>query len=217
MGASAVASQLPGIAREPARRGGCRRCRSPAPPGEDIEPARPDRSHAIVIHSRRAVLNMLPETNNEPGAENDAAKEEDDAKERPKEHHGCHRRRQCTQLPPGGRSHPANPGSQRAPHTRSSASHLSILSSVIRVGRARQASTGVWGMAAGGAGSTACLAAGCAGHEDGQDRHLIEQPMLGRCGSGTGWPARVSSMAARSSSPVTGLPLPGVDWSNAPR
>jgi len=30
---------------------------------------------------------MLPETNNEPGAENDAAKEEDDAKERPKEHH----------------------------------------------------------------------------------------------------------------------------------
>ncbi len=39
---------------------------------------------------------------------------------------------------------------------------LSILSSVIRVGRARQASTGVWGMAAGGAGSTACLAAGCA-------------------------------------------------------
>ena len=37
--------------------------------------------------------------------------------------------------------------------------------------------------------------------------------MLGRCGSGTGWPARVSSMAARSSSPVTGLPLPGVDWS----
>ena len=61
------------------------------------------------------------------------------------------------------------------------------------------------------------LATGCAGHEDGQDRHLIEQPMLGRCGSGTGWPARVSSMAARSSSPVTGLPLPGVDWSNAPR
>ena len=61
------------------------------------------------------------------------------------------------------------------------------------------------------------LAMGCAGHEDGQDRHLIEQPMLGRCGSGTGWPARVSSMAARSSSPVTGLPLPGVDWSNAPR
>ena len=48
-------------------------------------------------------------------------------------------------------------------------------------------------------------------------RHLIEQPMPGRCGSGTGWPARVSSMAARSSSPVTGLPLPGVDWSNAPR
>jgi hypothetical protein len=73
-------------------------------------------------------LNMLPETNNEPGAENDAAKEEDDTKEPPKEHHGCHRRHQCTQLPPGG--------------------------------RARQASTGVWGMAAGGAGSTACLA-GC--------------------------------------------------------
>ena len=45
----------------------------------------------------------------------------------------------------------------------------------------------------------------------------MEQPMLGRCGSGTGWPTRVSSMAARSSPPVTGLPLPGVDWSNAPR
>jgi hypothetical protein len=58
---------------------------------------------------------------------------------------------------------------------------------------------------------------GCAGHEDDQDRHLIEQPMLGRCGSGTGWPARVNSMAARSNSPVTGVPLPGVDRSNAPR
>ncbi len=58
---------------------------------------------------------------------------------------------------------------------------------------------------------------GCAGQGDAQDRHLIEQPMLGRCGSGTGCPARVSSMAAPSSSPVTGLLLPGVDWSNAPR
>lgn len=58
---------------------------------------------------------------------------------------------------------------------------------------------------------------GCAGHEDGQDRHLMEQPALGRCGSGTGWPARVSSMAERRSSPVTGLPFLGVDWSNAPR
>ena len=66
-------------------------------------------------------------------------------------------------------------------------------------------------------GQRVCLAAGCAGREDGQDRHLMEQPMLGRCGSGTGRPARVSSMAARSSSPVTGLPFPGVDWSNAPR
>jgi hypothetical protein len=73
-----------------------------------------------------------------------------------------------------------------------------------------------FGDGAAGAGSTG-LAASCAGHEDGQDRHLMEQPMLGRCGSGTGWPARVSSMAARSSPPVTGLPLPGVDWSNAPR
>jgi acyl-CoA synthetase (AMP-forming)/AMP-acid ligase II len=44
------------------------------------------------------------------------------------------------------------------------------------------------------------LAAGCPGHEDGQDRPLIEQPMLGRCGWGTGWPVRVSSMAARPAS-----------------
>ena len=68
--------------------------------------------------------------------------------------------------------------------------------------------TGVWAW---------CPSTACASHEDGQDRHLIEQPMLGRWGSGTGWPAMVSSMATRSSSPVTGLPLPGVDWSNAPR
>ena len=79
-------------------------------------------------------------------------------------------------------------------------------------GRRILARHGRSGLVAVGAGST-----GLASHEDGQDRHLIEQPMLGRCGSGTGWPARVSSMAARSSSPVTGLPLPGVDWSNAPR
>jgi phosphatidylglycerophosphate synthase len=51
----------------------------------------------------------------------------------------------------------------------------------------------------------------------GQDRHLIEQPMLGRCGSGTGLPASTRVMAPSSSAPVTGRPLPGVDSSNAPR
>lgn len=50
-----------------------------------------------------------------------------------------------------------------------------------------------------------------------QDRHLMEQPMLGRCGSGTGSPASTWAMAAPSCAPVTGLPLPGVDSSNAPR
>jgi phosphatidylglycerophosphate synthase len=51
----------------------------------------------------------------------------------------------------------------------------------------------------------------------GQDRHLIEQPMLGRCGSGTGLPASTRVMAPSSSAPVTGRPLPGVESSNAPR
>src|ERR1700722_7568639 len=41
--------------------------------------------------------------------------------------------------------------------------------------------------------------------------------MLGWCGSGTARRTRVSSMAARSSSPVTGLPFPGGEGSNAPR
>ncbi len=83
-------------------------------------------------------------------------------------------------------------------------------------GLGRQARAfGVWRQAA--PGQRLAWQRAAPGHEDGQDRHLMEQPMLGRCGSGTGWPARVSSMAARSSSPVTGLPLPGVDWSNAPR
>ncbi len=50
-----------------------------------------------------------------------------------------------------------------------------------------------------------------------QRRHLMEQPMLGRCGSGTGRPASTSRMAASSSSPVTGTPLPGVEVSIAPR
>ena len=45
----------------------------------------------------------------------------------------------------------------------------------------------------------------------GQARHLREQPLLGRCGSGTGRPASTSSIAARSNSPVTGRPLPGVE------
>ncbi len=104
-----------------------------------------------------------------------------------------------------------------APHTRSSASlcpssHRSSASD----GLGRQARAfGVWRQAA--PGQRLAWRRAAPGHEDGQDRHLMEQPMLGRCGSGTGWPARVSSMAARSSSPVTGLPLPGVDWSNAPR
>jgi hypothetical protein len=51
----------------------------------------------------------------------------------------------------------------------------------------------------------------------GHVRHLIEQPMLGRCGSGTGSPAKVRRIASASSSPVTGSPLPGVESSNAPR
>ena len=50
-----------------------------------------------------------------------------------------------------------------------------------------------------------------------QDRHLIEQPMLGRCGSGTGRPPSTWEMAPSSSAPVTGRPFPGVDSSNAPR
>src|ERR1035437_7594495 len=52
------------------------------------------------------------------------------------------------------------------------------------------------GMMAGGAGSMAWRRAAPV-MKDGQDRHLIEQPMLGRCGSGTGWAARASSMAWR--------------------
>jgi secreted PhoX family phosphatase len=48
-------------------------------------------------------------------------------------------------------------------------------------------------------------------------RHLRLQPMLGRCGSGTGWPSRTRSRAWRSRSPVTGRPLRGVLSSKAPR
>jgi len=51
----------------------------------------------------------------------------------------------------------------------------------------------------------------------GRVRHLIEQPMLGRCGPGTVSPAMVRRIASASSSPVTGSPLPGVESSNAPR
>ena len=47
--------------------------------------------------------------------------------------------------------------------------------------------------------------------------HLRLQPMLGRCGSGTGWPSRTRSRASRSSAPVTGWPLRGVLSSKAPR
>ena len=53
--------------------------------------------------------------------------------------------------------------------------------------------------------------------ETAYERHLIEQPTLGLCGPGTGLPASTWSIAACSRSPVTGLPLPGVDSSNAPR
>jgi len=51
----------------------------------------------------------------------------------------------------------------------------------------------------------------------GHVRHLMEQPMLGRCGSGTGACANTCRIAAESRSPVTGIRLPGVEASNAPR
>jgi len=47
--------------------------------------------------------------------------------------------------------------------------------------------------------------------------HLRLQPMLGRWGSGTGWPSRTRSRASRSRAPVTGRPLRGVLSSKAPR
>src|SRR5580704_6859172 len=118
-----------------------------------------------------------------------------------------------------GLSWPGHLSPSDEPRPRRAGGPLDLLLALgVGVGEARRRlflASGRPGMAAGDAGS-AGSAPRLAGHEDGQDRHLMEQPMLGRCGSGTGWPARVSSMAARSSSPVTGLPLPGVDWSNAP-
>jgi hypothetical protein len=42
-----------------------------------------------------------------------------------------------------------------------------------------------------------------------QDFHLIEHPMLGRCGVGHGRPASTASIAARRLAPVTGCPLFG--------
>jgi len=53
--------------------------------------------------------------------------------------------------------------------------------------------------------------------DQGHARHLMEQPMLGRCGSGTGSRASTCRIAAVSKSPVTGTRLPGVETSNAPR
>ncbi len=47
--------------------------------------------------------------------------------------------------------------------------------------------------------------------------HLIPHPALGYCFSGLGWPASMASMAARRSSPVTGLPERGRLSSNRPR
>lgn len=55
----------------------------PAAAGQEIKLDRPDRSHAIVMHSESAVLTMPPEPNNEPDTEDDAAKKEEDANERP--------------------------------------------------------------------------------------------------------------------------------------
>jgi hypothetical protein len=46
--------------------------------------------------------------------------------------------------------------------------------------------------------------------------HLIEHPMLGFCGPGTGRPASTASIAARRLAPVTGTPLPGRLSSNCP-
>ena len=47
--------------------------------------------------------------------------------------------------------------------------------------------------------------------------HLMPQPMLGTCGSGTGDPARTRSSAARNALPVTAASLRGRDSSNSPR
>ena len=47
--------------------------------------------------------------------------------------------------------------------------------------------------------------------------HLMLQPRLGRCGSGTGAPARTASRAARRSCPLTGTSLPGRAPSSWPR
>ena len=85
---------------------------------------------------------------------------------------------------------------------------------------AARASRGSNGRLSGAARWSATYGVGSSGVWSGgglQDRHLMEQPMLGRCGSGTGSPASTREIAAPRSAPVTGLPLPGVDSSNAPR
>lgn len=88
----------------------------------------PGRSPAVVMQSGPAVVNMPPETDDEPGAEDDAAEEQENSEKRPKDQPRRDRRDQCAQLPPGSRSHHGTPGSQRGLGAASCASHLSFLS-----------------------------------------------------------------------------------------
>src|ERR1700745_2306266 len=91
--------------------------------GEDFKLARPGRSHAVVTRSGPAVVNIPPETDDEPGTEDDAAEEQKNSKKRPKDHPGRDRRYQRAKLPPGSRSYQGTPGSQRGLGTASCASH----------------------------------------------------------------------------------------------